>query len=315
VAWFRPSWYMGVGRGARGREGGGAVRGPRTPVPPAGTSRMTTRPGARPPAVAGRFYPDDPRELEAVVRGFLAAGARGDGSSPDPRSAPTPPVALVAPHAGYVYSGPVAGSAYRLVVPRRGDVRRVVLLGPSHFVAFRGLALPESAAFDTPLGEHPVDEEGAAALGADPLVRHWDRAHAQEHSLEVQLPFLHVALGAVPILPLVTGEAEPEEIADALARVWDDTTLVVVSSDLSHFLPYDRAREADRRTATAVERLEGDALGPHDACGVVALRGLLEMARRRGLTARCVDLRNSGDTEGSRGRVVGYGAFAFWNAA
>jgi hypothetical protein len=262
--------------------------------------------------VAGRFYPDEARELEATVRTCLAAGVRGDGSSPDPRGAPAPPVALVAPHAGYVYSGPVAGSAYRLVVPRRGAIRRVVILGPSHHVAFRGLALPESAAFDTPLGEHPVDREGAAALEAHPLVRRWELAHAQEHSLEVQLPFLRVALGAVPILPLVTGEAEPGEIADALGLVWDAATLVVVSSDLSHYLPYDRAREADRRTASAVERLDGAALGPHDACGVVALRGLLEAARRLGLTARCVDLRNSGDTEGSRGRVVGYGAFAFW---
>ncbi len=266
---------------------------------------MSTRPGSRAPAVAGRFYPDDPEELEALVQGLLAEGARGDGS-------PVPPVALVAPHAGYVYSGPVAGSAYRLVVPRRGNVRRVVILGPSHYVAFRGLALPESVAFDTPLGEHPVDEEGAAALEAHPLVQRFQRAHTQEHSLEVQLPFLRVALGPVPILPLVTGEAEAEGIADVLAAVWDPETLVVVSSDLSHYLSYDRAREADRRTADAVERLEGDALGPHDACGVGALRGLLEAARRRKLTARCVDLRNSGDTEGSRGRVVGYGAFAFW---
>ncbi|MHB1192013.1 MAG: AmmeMemoRadiSam system protein B [Longimicrobiales bacterium] len=276
---------------------------------------MTTRPGVRPPAVAGRFYPDDPRELEAKVRGFLAAGARGDGSSPDPRGAAAPPVALVAPHAGYVYSGPVAGSAYRLVVPRRGNVRRVVILGPSHFAAFRGLALPECAAFDTPLGEHLLDPDGVAALEAHPLVQRSGRAHTQEHSLEVQLPFLRVALGPVPILPLVTGEAEPDGIADVLGAVWDAGTLVVVSSDLSHYLPYDRAQKADRRTADAVERLEGDALGPHDACGVVALRGLLDAARRRGLGARCVDLRNSGDTEGSRDRVVGYGAFAFWDAA
>ncbi len=274
---------------------------------------MSARPGVRPPAVAGRFYPDDPRELEGMVRAFLAEGGRGDGSSPAAHGVPAPPVALVAPHAGYVYSGPVAGSAYRLVLPRRSRVRRVVVLGPSHFVAFRGLALPESEAFDTPLGAHAVDAEGVAALGSHPAVRRWERAHAQEHSLEVQLPFLRMALGAVPILPMVTGDADPPEIADALERVWDDGTLVVVSSDLSHYLPYERAREVDARTAAAVERLEGAALGPHDACGVVALRGLLEAARRRGLRARCVDLRSSGDTEGSRGRVVGYGAFALWD--
>jgi hypothetical protein len=253
--------------------------------------------------VAGRFYPDDPRDLEATVRACIGAGSRGDSA---------PPVALVAPHAGYVYSGPVAGSAYSLLVPRCAEVRRVVIVGPSHHVAFRGLALPESAAFDTPLGEHPVDPDGAAALEAHPLVRRWERAHAEEHSLEVQLPFLRVVLGAVPVLPLVTGETEPGDVADALERVWDAGTLVVVSSDLSHYLPYERARAADHRTASAVERLDGAALGPHDACGVVGLRGLLEAARRRGLTARCVDLRNSGDTEGSRSRVVGYGAFGFW---
>jgi AmmeMemoRadiSam system protein B len=191
----------------------------------------------------------------------------------------------------------------------------VVILGPSHFGAFQGLALPECAAFDTPLGEHLLDPDGVAALESHPLVRRSGRAHAQEHSLEVQLPFLRVALGPVPILPLLTGDAEPDGIADVLGTVWDAGTLVVVSSDLSHYLAYDRAREADRRTADAVERLEGDALGPHDACGVVALRGLLAAARRRGLGARCVDLRNSGDTEGSRDRVVGYGAFAFWGAA
>lgn len=282
---------------------------------------MSARPGVRPPAVAGRFYPDDPRELEAMVRAFLAEGGRDAGRWPGSRAVPdapaaaAPPLALVAPHAGYVYSGPVAGSAYRLMLPRRSDVRRVVILGPSHFVAFRGLALPESATFSTPLGEHAVDPEGAAALEAHPAVRRWERAHAQEHCLEVHLPFLRVALGAVPVLPVVTGEADPDDIADALARVWDAGTLVVVSSDLSHYLPYGRAREADARTAAAVERLEGGALGPHDACGVVALRGLLEAARRRGLRARCVDLRSSGDTEGSRGRVVGYGAFAFWDPA
>ena len=273
------------------------------------------RSGVRAPAVAGRFYPDDPRELEAMVRGFLAAGGRGDGSSPDPRREPFPPVALVSPHAGYIYSGPVAGSAWRLVLPGRADIRRVVVLGPSHSVAFRGLALPESTAFDTPLGPHAVDEDGAARLLADPLVRRWERAHSQEHCLEVQLPFLRLTLGAIPIVPLVTGEADPGEIADALDRVWDAGTLVVVSSDLSHYLPYDQAREVDRRTAAAVEHLDGEALGSRDACGVVALRGLLEAARRRGLAARCLDLRSSGDTEGSRGRVVGYGAFGFWGPA
>ncbi len=269
---------------------------------------VTTRHGVRPPAVAGQFYPGDARELEAVVRGFLGTV----GPSPLP---PTPPVALVAPHAGYAYSGPVAGSAYALVAPFRGVVRRIVLLGPSHHVAFRGLALPDCEAFDTPLGSHDLDVDGTAAVLGSPIAERYDEPHRDEHCLEVQLPFLRVALGPVPIVPIVTGEASPTEIADMLDRVWAPDTLVVVSSDLSHYLPYDHAREADRRTADAIERLDGAAVGPHDACGSTAIRGLLEAARRRGLGARCVDLRNSGDTSGSRGRVVGYGAFGFWAEA
>jgi len=295
----------------------------RTRAPTAGTSRMTVRPVVRPPAVAGQFYPDDPGELEAMVRAFLEEGGenrdgaaeragRSDASGGRTGLPLGHPVALVAPHAGYIYSGPIAGSAYARVAPQRGVVRRVVILGPSHYVAFRGLALPESESFLTPLGEHPLDADGVAALESDPAVGRSERAHAKEHSLEVHLPFLRVALGPIPILPMVTGEVAPREIADALERVWDASTLVVVSSDLSHYLPYDRARQADRHTATAVEELRGEALGPHDACGATALRGLLEAARRRGLVARCLDLRNSGDTAGSRSRVVGYGAFGFW---
>jgi AmmeMemoRadiSam system protein B len=260
----------------------------------------------RPPAVAGRFYPGDPRELEAVVQGFL------EFASPVPDFAP---VALVAPHAGYVYSGPVAGSAYALVGGGTTRFRRVLLLGPSHYVAFRGLALPECAAFSTPLGEDAVDASGALELSAHPAVHRWARPHEDEHSLEVQLPFLRVALGAVPVVPVVTGDADPEEVADALELVWTADTLVVVSSDLSHYLPYDEARRVDAATAAAVESLDVDAVTPHRACGAVALRGLMEAARRRGLEARCVDLRSSGDTAhaaaGRRDRVVGYGAFGF----
>ena len=266
--------------------------------------------------MAGRFYPDDPGELEAMVRGFLEAARRPSGSRAGaPPLQDSPPVALVAPHAGYDYSGPVAGSAYALVEPARGAVRRVVLLGPSHHVAFHGLALPECDAFDTPLGQHAVDAAGVAAMQESPVAGGYEEAHRHEHCLEVQLPFLRVALGSVPIVPVVTGEVSPSEIADALHWAWTPDTLVVVSSDLSHYLPYEQARKADLRTADAVERLDTPALGVHDACGVVALKGLLEAARRRSLVARCVDLRNSGDTSGSPGRVVGYGAFGFWAGA
>ena len=255
--------------------------------------------------MAGRFYLSEPGKLEAQVRRFLQAAPEPAG----PR-----PAALVAPHAGYDYSGAVAGSAYALVTAPGAGIRRVVLLGPSHFVPFPGLALPECGSFETPLGRHAVDAEGVRALEGAPGVRVWQRPHRNEHSLEVQLPFLQVVLGPVPVLPIVTGAAEPWEIAGALERVWTPDTLVVVSSDLSHHLPYARAKEVDAQTAEDVEHLRIDALGPGRACGVVALRGLVEVARRRGLKARCVDLRNSGDTSGTRGNVVGYGAFGFWSA-
>ncbi|HSG09226.1 MAG TPA: AmmeMemoRadiSam system protein B, partial [Longimicrobiales bacterium] len=248
-------------------------------------------PNVRPPAVAGRFYPSDPGTLEAQVRRFIRAA---------PKPVGPPPVALVAPHAGYDYSGAVAASAYALVTSPERSVRRVVLLGPSHFVPFPGVALPECGYFESPLGLHAVDGDAVRKLEGTPGVRTWQRPHRDEHCLEVQLPFLHVALGPVPVVPMVTGAAEPREIAEVLERVWTPETLVVVSSDLSHFLPYDRARQTDARTAEDVEHLRVDALEPGRACGAVALRGLLEAARRRGLEARCVDLRNSGDTSGSR---------------
>jgi AmmeMemoRadiSam system protein B len=258
----------------------------------------------RPPAVAGRFYPADPAELEAVVRGFFEVAV--------PPALESRPVALVAPHAGYPYSGAVAGSAYALLAPESASVGRILLIGPSHYVAFEGLALPEADAFATPLGDHPVDLDGVAALASVPSVRRWDRPHRDEHCLEVHLPFLRVALGAVPILPIVTGDATPPMVADVLELAWTEDTLVVVSSDLSHYLPYDDARAVDERTAEAVERLDVDGVRSSQACGSVALRGLMEAARRRGLKARCVDLRNSGDTAGPRSEVVGYGAFGFW---
>jgi AmmeMemoRadiSam system protein B len=219
---------------------------------------------------------------------------------------------LVAPHAGYVYSGPVAGCAFALVAGSVGTIRRVVLLGPSHFFTFPGFALPESSWFATPLGEHPVDDEAVAILSDNPRVRRWEEAHRDEHSLEVQLPFLTVTVGLVPVVPILTGAVGPWEVADVLERVWDPDTLVVVSSDLSHYLPYEEARAVDRGTADAMEDLDLDAVGPDRACGATGVQGLLAAARRRCLRVRCVDLRSSGDTAGSRRRVVGYGAFGVW---
>ena len=258
----------------------------------------------RPAAVAGAFYPGERAALEAEVAAHLA-GARGK-----PADAPAPK-AIIAPHAGYMYSGPVAGSIYALLAPLRGRVRRVVLVGPAHRVFVRGAAVPSARAFDSPLGPVALDLEALAALRALPFVEESDRAHALEHSLEVHLPFLQSVLGEIRLVPVVVGDATPEEAARLLDVVWGgDETLVVVSSDLSHYLPYEAARARDRDTAEAILRLD-PGLVPEEACGAAPINGLLAVARRRGLAAELVDLRSSGDTAGGRDRVVGYGAFAF----
>lgn len=261
----------------------------------------------RPAAVAGLFYPDNAEALaDQVTRLLAGTPARG---------AERPPKALIVPHAGYVYSGPVAARAYGLLKAARG-VSRVVLLGPVHRVPVRGLALPEAEAFATPLGTVPVDLGGARALMDLPQVGTSAAAHAPEHSLEVQLPFLQEVLGPFTVLPLAVGEATPQEVAECLARAWGGPeTLIVVSSDLSHYLPYDTARRVDRNTAEAILAYKDGAIGHEHACGATAVWGLLLEARRRGMSAELIDLRNSGDTEGDRDRVVGYGAFAFREAA
>ncbi len=257
----------------------------------------------RPPAVAGQFYPARPDLLRHEVEAFLAAAVPGPGTFPK---------AVVAPHAGYVFSGAVAGSAFACIQALGGRVRRVVLLGPSHYVAFRGLALPTSVTFETPLGAVPVDAEAAAALADLRQVFVDPRPHAREHSLEVELPFLQVALGEFSLVPLAVGDAEPGEVAEVLERLWDGAeTLIVVSTDLSHYLDYETARRHDERTAHAILALDEEAIGEADACGRDPLRGLLRAARRHGLSARELDRRNSGDTAGPRDRVVGYGAYAF----
>lgn len=252
----------------------------------------------RRPAVAGSFYPADPRVLADMVDGFLMAGA--------PLEAP--PKALVAPHAGYVYSGGVAGLAFGTLAPVRALVRRVVLLGPTHRVAVRGLALPGCDALATPLGEIEVD--AAAAVGLDHVVTRPD-VHAQEHSLEVQLPFLQRALDDFTVVPLAVGSASPAEVAAVLAALWGGPeTLIVVSSDLSHYHSSATARALDAATIDAVLGLADD-IAPEQACGAAPLNGLLAAAPRHGITPVLLGSCNSGDTAGDRGRVVGYAAFAF----
>jgi len=258
-------------------------------------------PHTRPPAVAGMFYPGDAATLKRDVNMYIAAGAVE-------RKAPK---AIIAPHAGYVYSGPIAGSVYALLSPASSTIRRVVLLGPTHRVAVRGMALPTCDAFATPLGNIPIDRDAFNLLTDLSQVVLSDAAHAQEHSLEVQLPFLQAVLSDFRLLPFAVGHVGSEAVAEVLDRLWGgDETLIVVSSDLSHYLPYAAAREVDGATAQRIVAESPD-ITHEEACGATPLNGLLLAARRRGLHPRLVDLRNSGDTAGDCSRVVGYGAFAF----
>ncbi len=204
----------------------------------------------------------------------------------------------------------MAGEAFAAVAALRGRVRRVVVVGPAHYVGFRGIAAPSAERFATPLGEMSVDAPAISALAQAGRVTVDDAPHAPEHALEVELPFLQVLFGAVPIVPLVCGRSDPEAVADILADVWDEETLVVASSDLSHYEDYESARQHDARTAAAIERFDVAAIGPQDACGHLAVNGLLLAARRRGYRITRLDLRSSGDTAGDKRRVVGYGAWA-----
>jgi hypothetical protein len=257
----------------------------------------------RPPAVAGSFYPADPRELRQAVEVALAGG-------PVPPAARTPK-ALVVPHAGYRYSGPVAASAYRQLAGAAREIQRVVLLGPSHRVPLRGIAVSGVDAFATPLGTVPIDTAGRDTVLAIPGVSVDDRAHVWEHSLEVQLPFLQVVLSGFRLLPLVVGDAATDEVATVLDAVWGGPeTLVVVSTDLSHYHAYADAAALDRATAASVVARRYRAIRDGDACGARPLRGLLHASIARGLPVTLLDLRSSGDTAGDHDRVVGYGAFA-----
>ena len=256
----------------------------------------------RNPAVAGLFYPDDPRELRMMVTEFLGAVVGAD----------TVPKAIIAPHAGYIYSGPVAASAYARIRPARGRITRVVLLGPAHRVGFHGLALAGAEYFQTPLGRIPVDQEAVKKISGLPQVHVMDAAHMQEHSLEVHLPFLQETLGEFGLVPLVVGDATPGEVAEVLEMLWGGPeTLIVISSDLSHYHDYKTAQRLDRATSQAIEQLRPEDIQYDHACGRNPVNGLLQVARQRGLKAKTVDLRNSGDTAGTPDRVVGYGAYVF----
>lgn len=259
----------------------------------------------RAPAVAGTFYPAVAVELAASVDGMLASCGPPRGAAPK---------ALIAPHAGHVYSGPIAANAYASLGPDKHLVKRIILLGPAHRVRLSGLALPEADKLRTPLGDVTVDVEAIDALAGLTQVVASRQAHAKEHSLEVHLPFLQRLLGAFTIVPLVVGDASPEDIEAVLERLWGGPeTRIIISSDLSHYLPYPIAKSVDESTARSIERREY--VDPEHACGARPINGLLLAARRRGLTIERLDLRNSGDTSGTRNEVVGYGSFALRQAA
>ena len=255
----------------------------------------------RPPAVAGMFYPADPRQLEHDVQKYLAAA----------QPLAFQPKALIVPHAGYIYSGAIAASAYATLKTVAPHIRRVILLGPTHRVAVRGLALPDTDTFDTPLGRIPLDTDAMRTIAGLPQVTISGEAHEEEHSLEVQLPFLQSVLGEFTLLPLAVGMATAEEVAEVLEAVWGgDETLIVISSDLSHYLTYAAAQFADNKTAQDILNLH-QSIDHEQACGGTPISGLIVTARKHHLTPHLLDLRNSGDTAGSRDRVVGYAAFAF----
>lgn len=253
-------------------------------------------PTRRSPAVAGQFYPAEPNSLRETIASMLEPVTLGEQI----------PKAIIAPHAGYVYSGPVAASVYA----RLQAIERVVLLGPSHRVAYRGLALSHASVFETPLGDIDVDREALARLLNLPQVQILDAAHTYEHSLEVHLPFLQHCLGNFQLIPIVVGHATALEVSQVIDQLWrDEETLVVISTDLSHFLDYDAAVAYDTKTSGLIETCYQQ-LGTEQACGAHPVNGFLKVAAERGLKVNAVDLRNSGDTAGNRDRVVGYGAFA-----
>ena len=258
----------------------------------------------RPAAVAGHFYPADAELLRNQVSEMLAAAMPAEDLT-------TPPKAVIVPHAGYIYSGAIAANAYSTLQSLRSRIRRVVLLGPPHRMAIQGFVLPSAQGFSTPLGIVPLDNNSWNLLQGLPDVHVDDRPHAGEHSLEVQLPFLQTLLDRFEIVPMLVGRCAPEAVADLLDVLWGGPeTLIVISSDLSHYLSYEDSRALDRSTARQLLEMR-PCLQSEQCCGAHAINGLLTLAARRGLEPYLLDLRSSGDTAGDRCRVVGYASVAF----
>ena len=261
----------------------------------------------RPAAVSGMFYPGDPDELSDQITGFIY-----EKSNETIRV----PKAIIVPHAGIVYSGSIAASAYRSLLQYRHVIRKVILLGPTHRVYLNGLALPTVDQFQTPLGDINLDTKTIQQLVKDfPQISFSDPAHAEEHSLEVQLPFLQEVLASFRLIPLAVGDATPGVIADVIDQLWGgDECLIVISTDLSHFHPYREALKLDAITAQQIEAFHGELLGDNSACGRIPMRGLLHLAQQKNMSIKRFDLRNSGDTAGRKDQVVGYGAWGLYES-
>jgi len=257
----------------------------------------------KPPAVAGFFYPESAQVLRDTVREFMR-DAHSDNTER--------PRALIAPHAGYQYSGPIAASAYATLAPWADAIRRVVVLAPSHRVPFRGIATSGADIFRTPLGDIAVDRVAVTRLEQMPAVQMLDAAFAEEHALEVQLPFLQGVLPNFTLVPLIVGDADSDDVSAVIEALGSEDTLIVVSSDLSHYHDYRSCQQRDRETTRRIEDMQAEHIGPYDACGAYPIRGLLKTAQRHGWHVRTLDLRNSGDTAGDKSRVVGYGAYEFY---
>ncbi len=260
-------------------------------------------PTIREPAVAGLFYPNNAKVLQELLNDILNnAPARN-----------ITPRAIIVPHAGYIYSGEIAASAYKLLEPLREKIRRVVLLGPTHRVAVHGCAVSSADYFRTPLGDIAIDTDAVQALLKNPNVQLSDMAHQDEHSLEVHLPFLQTVLDEFSLVPIAVGDMTSSAVEEVLDLFWDDpATFFVISSDLSHFHDYKTAQEIDQQTTTAIEQLQFGTITGEMACGTYPVNGLLKFAKKHNLHCKTLDLRNSGDTEGDKNRVVGYGAYAFY---
>ena len=259
----------------------------------------------RRPAVSGTFYPSNPKELHASVQFYLSEAAGKISSTPI-----ITPKAIIAPQAGYKYSGLTAAAAYNSLKPIANSINRVVIMGPCHRIGISGIALPSSQAFDTPIGRIPLDIEAISKIVPLHQVNIFDDTHKEDHAIEVHLPFLQVILKNFSIVPMIVGQSSINEVAEVLQTLWGgDETLILVSSDLSHYLPYDEAQKIDNITCKAIEQLDPTALGEEQACGRNSIKGLMMVAREKGLSAVTVDLRNSGDTAGNKDSVVGYGSW------